>query len=695
MRHILSWKVLLALGALALTAGGGWAAYRYFHPSTNKGEYAELPFTPVSKEYPRIFLVREVPHDRQAAAAFWKDRKATREQIEKTGALAHASEEERQAYKAAAEEDYVKARELAENVLIANPDSIAARFVMAKVQRVGERNPPRALFEVREARYRLEKIGQANPNDADAREWYMRVLDLEEGILGDMDRREEQLQALALLEQVYQPMPWARIFPLIKLKRADEASRLLDEVEKEGTWPMHCLNERFMLANLKKDYEEAYRLGKQMTQKMPHSGVLWSNFGNICLTTLRPEEAEAAYTKSATGAAHDFNSSAFMKLAGLNIAQGRFQEAWAAIKNGQRERGQRDAYTLQQDQSVADRCIAELLLATGLGAAAERFARRAWDRPRRLGSNTGSENEETYANAFLLREVLRTRIEELREDEARTGGLIPSPQREALALEVWTLEKQIVREFGDTEFVQDAMLPSAASDWTGMSLLGILPAGVAVEMQRQARALLNTPNAEPYFDAHDAALALRAGRKTEALEAAKRALEKLPLVHERLVRARVAAIGAEAARGLGRVEEYRSLANQGLRDCPEVFRMVDVAIPVCVSDDGSPLAHKVAQQLLRSPRFRDDPDGFSIQVRRTGDQLAITLDRLHRDRHCLVEVAVTANEDETAATAYRRFHERMMSPTLELGNTDIFSVDGAPAQVPTLPNVILHPPGGK
>jgi predicted Zn-dependent protease len=683
MKRILSWKALVAVGVLALTAAGGWAAYRYFRPGQEKAEYAPLPFTPVGKEYPGIFPIREVPHDRQAAAAYWKERKAIREQLEKTGALARVSAEERQAYKAAQEENYVEARELAEKVLIANPDAVVARFVLARVQCRGEQNLPRALFEVREARYRLEKAGQANPGDADAREWYLRVLDLEEEILGDMDRRDEQLQALALLEQVYQPMPWARVFALIKLKRADEATELLDQLEKEGNWPIRCLNERFMIANLKKDYEEAYRLGKRMTEKMPHSGVLWSNFGNICLTTLRPEEAERAYTKSATGAEHDFNNSAFIKLAGLNTAQGRFQEAWAAIKNGQRERGRREAYTLQQDQSVADRCIAEMLLATGHGIAAERFARRAWDRPRRLGSNTGSDSGERYASAFLLREVLRTRIEELREEDARTGRLTPSPQREALALEVWTLEEQMLREFGDLEFVQDSMLPGAASDWIGLSLLDILPAGVAMEMQRQARALLNTPHAEPYFDAHDAALALRAGRKTEALEAAKRALEKLPLVHERLLRARVAAIGAEAARRLGRIEEYRSLASQALRDGPQVFRMVDVAIPVCVSDDGSPLAHRLAQQLLRSPRFRDDPDGFRIQVRRSGDQLAITMDRLHRDRHCIVEVPVKPNEEETLTTAYRRFHERMMSPTLELGETDINSVDAAAMQVQT------------
>src|SRR5437588_518224 len=80
---------------------------------------------------------------------------------------------------AAASGKHVRGRQLAEKILESNPESVPAWNVLARALLYGENNLPLALNTARKARHLLEQIGQANPQDADAREWYIRTLLLE------------------------------------------------------------------------------------------------------------------------------------------------------------------------------------------------------------------------------------------------------------------------------------------------------------------------------------------------------------------------------------------------------------------------------------------------------------------------------------------------------------------------------------
>jgi tetratricopeptide (TPR) repeat protein len=684
---------LLSLTAAGLVVDAIVAGRAWFRSSRQRPEYAAAPFRPLGNLPADLMQMSERPvNDRPALKRWVRRQEARLKYLTEGGAIRRGSAGERKAIEAVYAGKYVAAREAAEEVLRENADSIPGRFTLASVQLAGEQNLPRALYEIRQTRYRLERRGQERPDDADSCEWYIRTLELEYEILGYMDRRQDQIDVVDRLEAVYQPVPWLRLFPLIKLHRYDEALALIEEVDRTGRWGKHVLNTRIMMAEQRRDRAGMYEAGKLMVEKYPTSRVLWSNFGLACLADFRHNEAEVAYVRAATTGRQDFHGSAYFSLAMLYAQQSRFQEAWSALQQGQHERGKRKPHTLVQDQSFVDRSIALVLLALGRGEDAERFARRTYDRPGRMGSTTDSQETDRFLGGLTLWAALQTRIEMMREEEVLLVGLRSQiemqSRRRALELEAWTLKRRLLKMVSDDVFLVELLRPYLAQGhkepWLMPALVDLLPGGVAAEAIRKARKDESHPAAGAYFDVLEAELHRRNGRHRETLTLARRALEQLPSTGEKLLRARAAALAAEAAHRLGQADEARTLAAQALHDFPQVFRMLDIAIPVRVQAEGGTLAEQVATKLRQSPRFRVDPHGFVIRVKQAGKKLKLSMRSglTGEDRHFEAEVATRGEPDEVVATAYRRVHERMMSPWLEL----------TAVQINALEIVVLTPP---
>lgn len=674
--------VIVALAVAIATSGAAWAIVKV-STRPSKPEYADAPFKMVGADYPRILTVKEWPahKDRATQVQYQNERAQVAKYLRDEGAISRVKPDERTAYLEVLKmepEGFIKARAMAGAVLDADPQSVVGHLVMAKVEHYGEANLPRALYEIRQARRLLEIRGQANPDDAEARELYIFVLHEEYEILRGMDRREEQLRVVDLLEQVYQPMPWLRVFPLIKAHRLAEVEALVAAIDKDDHWPANVANWRLMLAEQRGDRRGVYEDGKAAVKKSANSAVLWSNLGGSCLNDFRHDEAEAAY-KRANQLRNNFNNSAYFPLSALTLQKGRMSDAWQAVQQGHAQRARRNADTLQQDQSVAERSVALILLALGKGEEAERFARRAYERPGRLGSTTTSDQDEIFNNGFLFWLALQTRIQQIQENRA-SFDVTAELQLVNLQSESWALKQKLVKLLSDEDFLTGVLrpyLPGVANveGWQLGSVLQLLPAGVAEEALARAREKETHPAAVAYFDAMAAELALAQGRSEEALTLVRKTLESLPPENEKLLRARIAAVGAEAARRLGRPDDARPLMLQALRDFPQVFRMLGFRIPVRIEDDGTPLSRQVATQLLRSPTFRQDANGFRVAVRQTGETRTMSLARGDQEVHVQFDIDVTGDLVKDIAAASARFHDRVMSPVLDLTPVQINSFD--------------------
>jgi tetratricopeptide (TPR) repeat protein len=653
---------------LAGFAGAAWV----FWPA-DEASYPDSPFEKVGAEFPEI--------DRASGNPNW-------DYLTKNGAIQRATPEEQEAIRAFLKGNYPRTLELSRTLLKKKPDSVPGRHALAGALFYGEDNLLRALFHVRKVRRQLEERGQQNPKDADSREWYIRTLDLEYLILRHLDRSAEQVRVVELLGQVYRDLPWLKVWPLAKLKRYDEARQCIDQTEKTGRFKSMVLNDRSMLAGELQQRKEAYEAALAVKKAFPNRSVFESNLGEAALGYFRLEECEQAYRAAARLADQsggpDFYGTPYHWLSLVYLQQAQMPQAWEAVKRAKVQRDLRKSYTLEQDQGRMAQSVSLFLLAQGRAEEAVRFARRVNDRPDRAGFNSSDETRDALTYKLLLWTALQNRLTQL--DETAPGGLLPDLDRKALDIEAWTLKRQLLKLLAGlgrrNEF--RPYLPGGASiptqPWMMGSLIGVLPSGVATVAIREAREKdKEFPEAAAYYDAFEAEAALARGRAEEALALARKALEKLPAKGEKLLRARTAAVAAEAARQLGNKTERLNMLSHMLTDFPAAVRLVPTVIPVTIKHDGTPLARLMADRLLGGPRFRSEADGFSIVINGQGGRLTFEMSRLGGERHFQDGVEAKGNAEEVVAAGLKAFYEKMMSPTMRLTAVEIYALDDSAA----------------
>lgn len=667
------------LGASHVPSGWGRAA-------ALRAEYPVIPFPHVPSDYPRILPQQEPPRKDGAEHAeydAWRQRFA--KYLLEEGAIRHATAAEQEAFRTVFMGKYVRGRELAAAVLKGNPDSIPALYALAKVYADAEGILPQALFQIRKARHLIEKQGRADPGNAAVREWYILTLALEHEVLAALDRSDEALCVIDRLEGVYDQLPQRKIWPLIKLRRLDEAEAAVRAAEADGRWPATVLNSRCVLEDERGHRGAAFTAGQRMVAAYAESPVLWKNFGGAAQREFRLEEAERAFVQSTKAGPLDYSGTAFLDLAMLYIQEGRMREAIDALKQARGARAGRRLATLQDDQGLADRALALLLIALGRGQEADRFARRAYECPNRTGHSTGTSGTEALASGILLWTVLQTRIEQMREANGIYSGLeLAARQKELrrLEFEAWTIKRRMRTLLSDSsrpnELIPYVARGAGTDSWLLGTVVRLLPPGIALESVRLARVAEHHPGAVPYLDAIDAEAALGAGDPQRALKLADQALQQLPQEGEKLLRARTSAVGGDAARRLGKAAVSLQMFDRALTDFPQVFRLLGIALPVKIQDDGSPLAKRVAEALRRSPRFVESSGGFPITVNSAEGVLAIAMFRLGGTRHFDTTVPARGEAEDVVVAAVTKMHDRLASPTIDMSQIEINSLDGSP-----------------
>jgi hypothetical protein len=651
-------------------------------------EYPDAPFQPFPADAPRLIVVRERPsdQDKEALARFQSERKQAREYIKTHGSEKNISAEERAALDALAASKYVRARESAETILRSNPGSLSAMFALAESLADGESNPAAALHQLRVLRRKLEERGRANPSDGQAREWYLRELMAEYSVLTALGRDREALRAIELIEQVYEPLPWLKTWPLLRLRQFDAAEATVAAVEQLGRWPERSLNDRASLEFQRRSTDKSLDTFRRLVALAPQNGLYWSNCAEAAWCNLRFDESEQCCLKAVKSERSE-SRLAYGILARLYVQQTRFSEAIDALKQGQARRAQREPYTWQFDAGDIDLTLTRLLLALGNLRDGERIARRAYDRPNRQGLSTQNETSRDLNSALTLLTVLRCRIAQARE-AGSTGSWLSrlDANGRALLFESWSLERKLIKLLDD-DLIMDTLRPYIAGNdgiepWLAAELMEILPSGVAAAAIQRARGGEDRSAASPYFDAYESELALRDGRYDAAAQLADRALEKLPAEAEKLFRARVQTVAAAAALRSGRTQQCLERFDPVLDTFPSALRLLNVAIPVRIEDDGSAAAHSLAGRLARSPRLRLDPAGFRISVRHADGKLAVAMFGLGDGRHFEESTPIDGGDFQTAVTtACRSFHDRLASPAVDLSQMAINSLDGSPVAV--------------
>ena len=587
---------------------------------------------------------------------------------------------------------FIDGRTFAAAALEANPDSFRAHYLMGVAQHLGEANLPKALNHLEQAETLfIQKFGRKPDRENSPWIAYQRILRELVSVTGEMDHHEEKIAYVdALYKRLdldYEPM---KAWPLMKLKRFDEARAIAKKgSEKEGHWyqPIALTALCAVESEQKKRFEayEACRAAaKYALRGGPDGSIELSNAAAAAEEVFRFDEAERMYLES-TRRIPEGSVNPWGRLVRLYVRQGRFAEAVSAWRQMREYRARRPGGHLdQQDQAEADLLGVEVMLMAGRATEAERVTRRTVQRPDRQGTSSADSGQNEAGAAIMDRVSKLTSARLLEEDATLSPSWWTAAKLRAealrLRLDAWAVGRRAAELMSDEERLIATLRPECPGSvegpaWLDPEVVRLVGPGVTLAALDRARAVevLPSEQADMIFGVHEAEAYWLAGDERSALRIAKATLERLPRF-ELMLRARVAAVGADAAERLGEYDDAYNLYQQVVTMDPGVLRRLGLRLPVRLSYTDAPEATRAAQMLSASPRLNMVDWGFELKVSvqdvrlfdRNGNHVAAARVRPGR----------ADSEEAVARRIARSVHRALLVPEVDLTQSDIQSLDG-------------------
>lgn len=593
-------------------------------------------------------------------------------------------------------DQFVSAREAVEEVLGHNEDSIVGRAVLGMIQRYGEGNLPRSLFQLRRARELLEVRFGVVPAGPMAAEWHRRIIQETAFTAAEMERFEEELELWDLYDRIYDPdLPGERIWPLMMLHRYDEARSWASKAISSGdSWSRRqAMNGLCALENEAGNRLKSYRWCVNHAQEaweIPgFGGVYLCNAGEAARGLFKLDEAERFYLE-ATRREVEWYANPWMFLADLYVRAGRLAPAAQALTSMEEYNERRPPHTQQQDQSERHRTVAGLLIVAGRPEKALKLTERAVRYPDRRGGQSRSPEADLATNALLNRRALLDAAE-VELERGSTGGLWERWSRQLRALwlraRAFRSGRRVVALMSDTALLR-GLLEAEGQDsfgtppWLVADLVDVVgpgPVEATLSIAR-AKAPREIPELGHYLDAYGADTAAARGDWEQAMKRARRAGEALP-VGEALLRARTKLIVAQAYEARGDLEKALASYMEVLQVDPTLLRRTGSRLPVSVTAASDRLSQRTAALVRRSPRLRQDTDSpLTLQVQAEGGSTChlCFVTKSGSTEGCATETV----DDGASLTATARqcadlVHERLLAPQVDMSLLDPVSLDGA------------------
>lgn len=583
----------------------------------------------------------------------------------------------------------IAARTAAEERLRADPESFVAHYVLGHVYFQEEGDLSRAAAELEHA----ERIWRARYAEAPANLWKLHaqlLLTLAEVAEGRSDS-EEVLRWLDVHDERYDPHQLSEhAWPLMKLGRHADAREWAHRgIETGDQWQGEV--GRNALCAIAAD--EGDRAGQWDACSAARAGLLPTsdavpdlmNAAGGALATLRFTEALALLEEATRGAPMG-SANPWISLAWHHLAAGRGTEAVAAVRAMQDWRTRQPPRYADESRAAVDEVLAAVFYVAGDGPRALSTVTRALDFPDRHGTNSGTAAGALGENALLRLAIRRLHERSLHED-AQAGGLFArlgyALLRRAPSWEAWVDRSAVTATLTDARRLQRTLRAYTEGNITFPWLVGeivpVLGAGVVEAELARARATEVDTSFDAYYDALAAECAWNRGAHAETVRLATAALAALP-EPERLLRARVAALRADAAWSRGDPVALPSYELALALD-PGVVRRLGLALPATVSSTGGGVAEETAAILARSPSLTASSGAFRVAVE-GGSVVRVCLSAPSGARLACSETPTPTSPGEQveppdhARTAAADFHRVVFSMPLGVSGIALGSLDG-------------------
>ena len=576
----------------------------------------------------------------------------------------------------------VRARELAEHWVDAQPDSPAAQFAFAEVLYTAEGNLARALFHLNRAESLMGYADIDAAVESGNIQWHYLSLSQLSNVHQLMGDQTRALEYLDKIEEIYgQNVESFRGWPLLKLKQYDaaraSATVVLDNSENQGerarAWNTLCAVELASLAPvdsmavcdraISEDENLAAQSGAGDT-------VYLTNASEVALSLLRMDDAENYLDRATRNLNPDSVADPWVYKLYLTMSQGRFDDARAALDRMLVWRENQKPIVGVMNRAEHYMVGASFMLLAGYAEDAALLSATALNQPDRNGAYSADDFQKDALAALVNAAANRMRYQ-MRLEEAAGAGWVEALRARidaaGLWFAAWRSERYAASLFTRPEILLNRLRPYAPLDvhipeWIEPELARMIGAGVLRGALDEALAAGAFELNIGYYHAWLAEAAAVESDAAAVVGHGARALAELP-AREALLRARVAARMGAAHWRLGAVESALEQFENAFRADPGVSRRLGIELPVNARVAGGEFSRELADALRASPRFREDDNGFPLEA---GDDGTVCLRAASGEAlSCYTAPA------ESAVAASRAFHARTFGPgftaSLEIG----------------------------
>lgn len=602
-----------------------------------------------------------------------------------------ADADEIQAFEAAREEKWVRAREVATQILRRKPRSFVAHHVLALAQHEGEANFPVALREEKLALECYAEIYGDPPRPGSPWRWHAMMLVELSQIQGELEQHSDRLVTLRRYNELYQPRRDAeQAWSLMKLRRFDEA-RLAARQGLESGDPRQlevALNALCAVEFEAGEYGRSYQACKAALDHGRQSPggpavVDLTNFAEAARTELQLAESERALVE-ATGIGDTGYGNPHLELGELLLREGRLPEALTHLQEVTAVRMRRVPSMRDSDRNESMRALASFYLVAGRHADALRITSRAVVMPDRRGHNSRDPALDRAIVALVDRAARRARADAIIESTAggpflaRIAGFFEAVK---LRFEAWQSGRKVVEWLDDEQRLVGSLQIGLASGgitppWLAPDLAQIHGPAVFRAAVARARSSDRRPLSRGYYDAMEAEAWLESGDERRAATLAARALSNLQ-PEEGLLRARAHLVLGRALFASGRYRDASRSYEAALAIDPSLPRRLGVPLPARVRASSGGVAASVRDRLEAGGRFDDDHPSFTVEVRSDRARVTICLRGPTRSFGCETTTRRGRQDDDTfAGRAVVAFYDKVLAPDLGIDARVISALEG-------------------
>jgi tetratricopeptide (TPR) repeat protein len=535
-------------------------------------------------------------------------------------------------------DENVKARELSEQWIRQEPNSPAAQFALAEVLFKVEGNLPRALFHLNRAEEFTNYNSLEDAFNSGNVQWHYLTLSQLSYVHQLMGDQLKSLEYLDKISEVYgQDMESFRGWPLIKLKQFDAARESANLVlensvsdrERARAWNTLCAVELASLAPIEslsacdRAIDEDEDIANSAND---YDTVYLTNASEVSLSLLQMEQAEEYIDRASRYLNPQSVADPWIYKLFLTLNQGRFDDARSALDRMLIWREQQEPIVNVMNRAEHFLVSASFLMVAGYAEDAAKLTQTALNQPDRNGSYSADDAQKDSFAALLNMMANRTEYQIQLEALSTldfTDSIAARIRANSLRLRAWRAERRAASLFADFEVLQNRLRPYAPLDvhipeWVEPEIIQLIGSGVMKNILNQARANGVFQLNEGYYYSYLTEIAAIESDRELVVEAGSQALNQLPQ-QEVLLRARVAARVADANWRNNNFADALTFYEIAYQQDPSIFRRLALEIPASITGDSSQFADQVSNILSRSPRFKEDSNGFQLEVQSNPD----------------------------------------------------------------------------